>query len=182
LNIDIKDSEIRKEIEGRWGGIDKWSSVEDMWHAIDRQGAKWWEDLPLLPWAKCLYAEMKKLGEVCILTAPSDNPSCAAGKVASIAKNFDTKDFLIGRPKHLCASSRTILVDDRPENCHKFFDYGGHSFLWPNSVKMLRLGKGEQAVDDCIDFVKSVTVQAQCPEPLPWNGWPLIKYSFRTGI
>lgn len=162
FDLDLTDPDVRHQIENNWGGIDKWVPDDKLWGEIHRVGAGWWEALPLLPWANRLYSEMSRLGEVCFLTAPSDDPSCAAGKVASIKKHFDTRNYLIGKPKYLCASKRSILVDDRPSNCEKFVEYGGQAFQWPNAVKLQRLGRGEEMVDQLINFTKGCYHHLEC--------------------
>lgn len=154
--LDLKQSEVRQQIENNWGGIDKWVSEEQLWEKIHALGDSWWANLPLLPWAYSLYEGLKTIGEVCILTAPSDHPSCAAGKVASIKKHFNTRDFLIGKPKYMCAGQNAVLIDDRPMNCEKFVERGGQAFCWPNAVKLLRLGGHVDMVRQCFDFVNQV--------------------------
>jgi predicted Zn-dependent protease len=105
---------------------------------------------------------MSNLGRVVILTAPSPDPSCLAGKGASIKKLFNTRDFLIGKPKEVAARFDRILIDDRNSNCAKFVANGGQAFEWPNAVKLTRLGKenGESVwdamINDAIDFVCQV--------------------------
>lgn len=156
MGVDLTHPEKRHQIETVWGGIDAYVSEAELWEKIHSEGADWWENLPVLPWGRRLYDEMSKLGEVCFLTAPSDHPSCAAGKVASIKKHFDTRNYLIGRPKYLCASKNKILVDDRPSNCEKFIAAGGQAFQWPNALKLLRIGGWDRMVDRAVDFVKHI--------------------------
>lgn len=138
--IDIEDPDIRESIKGGKrietfvGGDSK------MWPLIDQEGEKWWENLEKLPWTDRLIKEIKKrTGNFSFLTSPSNNPLCAAGKIKWIKKHFgeDFKDFLIGKNKHLCASSNTVLIDDDKKKCKKFEEYGGVSFLWPNPLKLI---------------------------------------------
>lgn len=165
FSLDLNDPEVRSEIENRWGGIDKWVPDSILWEKINILGEKWWADLPVLPWAHKLWDELSKIGEVCILTAPNGDPTCAAGKVASIRKHFNTRNYLIGKPKYLAAGPSKILVDDRPENCEKFEEYGGNTFLWPNAVKLLRSGQCDKMVEKCVEFVKEVEmfIETNCP-------------------
>ena len=161
FNLDLKDLSVRTVLEEKWGGIDAYVSEEKLWETIHKKGAKWWEALPLLPWGKELYEKLSEVGEVCFLTAPSDHPSCASGKVSSIKKHFNTRNFLIGKPKHLCAQMSSILIDDRPDNCKKFVDAGGQAFQWPNALKVMRVGGADQLIQQAVDFVKSVDLHWQ---------------------
>ncbi len=150
LDIDINDKEIRekikngKKLETFVGG----DSV--MWPKIDEEGTKWWRDMEILPWGMELYEKLKsKADHFSFLTSPSSNPICAAGKMEFLHKHFgeEFKDFLIGKNKHLCASSRSLLVDDNKGKVKKFRDFGGHAFLWPNAFALL---DGDVNIDDTI--------------------------------
>ncbi len=162
MGLDPADLSIRKHAETMWGGINQLVDEKHMWDQIHTIGAKFWADLPLLPWGNKLYSEMSRLGDVCFLTSPSDHPSCAAGKVESIKKLFNTRNWLIGKPKYLAASVNKVLVDDRPSNCSKFVDAGGQAFRWPNALKMMRLGNGDEIVERAVDFVKDITHHLNC--------------------
>jgi len=150
LDLDLDDKETRdkikngKRLETFVGG----DSV--MWPMIDKGGTKWWRDMELLPWGKRLYEELKKKADhFCFLTSPSSNATCAAGKVEFLHKHFGEKfkDFLIGKHKELCASPRSLLVDDSDSKVKKFRSFGGHAFKWPCPLSLL---DGDVDVDETI--------------------------------
>lgn len=168
MGVNLDNPQTRELIETVWGGINLLTDEKKMWAAIDACSPKFWADLPLLPWGRRLYDETSKLGDVCFLSSPSADPSCAAGKVESFKKQFDTRSWFIGKRKYLAAGPHKILFDDRPANCDSFFDAGGHAFLWPSATKMLRLGNGDEMVDQAIEFIKTaiVAMETSCPVPL----------------
>jgi 5'(3')-deoxyribonucleotidase len=156
MGVNLDNPQTREVVETVWGGINKFTDEAKMWDAIDTVGPKFWADLPILPWGRRLWDEMNQLGEVCFLSSPSAHPSCAAGKVESFKKLFDTRSWFIGKKKYLAAGRHKILIDDRPSNCERFVAAGGQAFLWPSATKMLRLGNGDEMVDRAIAFVKQV--------------------------
>ena len=151
LDLDLNDKDIRdkikngKRLETFVGG----DSV--MWPKIDAEGTKWWRDMEMLPWGMELYKKLKAKGDhFCFLTSPSNNPTCAAGKIEFLRKHFgdDFKNFLIGRNKEFCASPRSLLVDDSASKVKKFRKFGGHAFQWPCPLSLL---DGDKNVDDVIE-------------------------------
>lgn len=71
---------------------------------------------------------------VCLLTKPSGSGDCAAGKVDWINSCMPVwirNQYLIGEPKHFCASKRSLLIDDNPWNTSKFAHAGGRAILVP---------------------------------------------------
>lgn len=156
FSIDLNNQEIRSHIENNWGGQCKYIPEEEMWAVINKIGASWWENLPLLPWANELYSELSKIGEVCLLTAPNNHYSCIEGKVKWIKHHFDTRNFLIGKPKHFCAKANSVLIDDKPDNCAKFIENGGNAFQWPSSLKIIRMGISQTTVLECLNFVRGI--------------------------
>lgn len=160
LNVDLEDKEIREQIKGGKkiesfvGGDDK------MWPMIDKEGVDWWANMEKLPWADRLFEELTKATkDFSFLTSPSSNPICAQGKIMWLKKHFgeDFRDFLIGRNKHLCASSVTLLVDDNKGKCKKFRKYGGHTFLWPNPLELLDDEKKlEKTFDELLSYIEEL--------------------------
>lgn len=155
LALDLTYPPIRDDIETNWG----MQVLEEkrMWEVIHAQGEEWWTNLPMLPWGEKLYAKLSSRWPVCILTSPSKNPCCAAGKVAWIHKYLpDKAPYLIGKPKMWCANKYSVLVDDKPANIEAFRDAGGSAFLWPNAMKTKRLQEGDKRIDECVRFIETV--------------------------
>lgn len=151
LGIDINDKKIREEIKNGKRLETYVGGDSVMWPKIDKEGTKWWRDMELLPWGKRLYEKIKEKGDhFCFLTSPSNNPTCAAGKVEFLQKHFgnDFGDFFIGKNKHLCASPRALLIDDTDKKVKKFRSFGGHAFKWPCPLFLL---DGDIDVDETIE-------------------------------
>lgn len=109
-------------------------SASTMWRKVAAQGRELWSRMKKLPWAHALYEGLKKIGDVVFLTAPSQDPECAAGKVEWLqrfAKRKDFTDYVITARKELLAGPGRVLVDDRPSNCDEFRKAGGAAVLFP---------------------------------------------------
>jgi hypothetical protein len=75
------------------------------------------------------YRDKKSL---CILSHPI-NDSSLVGKSRWLNKFFPKVPVLLGRPKHFCAHSRAVLIDDFNGNFTDFKKYGGHAILYPRT-------------------------------------------------
>ena len=107
---------------------------ETFWSNFDRE---FWATLPKSGMCDWLIKEcIRRVGRdnVCILTRPTDEPSCLAGKLEWIHANLPQwlhRQYLIGEPKHLCAGPDALLIDDSDKNVDAFRAAGGHSILVP---------------------------------------------------
>lgn len=151
LDLDLEDKEIRDKVKGgkRLETFVGGDSV--MWPKIDKEGVEWWRDIEILPWGMELYEKLKeKADHFCFLTSPSNNSTCAAGKIEFFKKHFGDgfREYLIGRNKEFCASPRSLLVDDSESKIKKFRKFGGHAFQWPCPLTLL---DGDKNVDDVIE-------------------------------
>ena len=161
-NLDINDKDLRNFIkEGNY--LDKYNNLGDaaMWRLINDLGEDFWVNLELLPWAKKLYGEMSKLGEVCFLTSPSKHAETAAiassGKVKWIDKHFKTTKWIIAYNKEFMASDDSILIDDSEEKIISFRKWGGHAFHWPNDLKLLDKDIDvDETINELIQIVNSL--------------------------
>lgn len=72
---------------------------------------------------------------IAIATSPCSTKGCADGKIdwmkKHLPRSISLNNWLIGKPKHFCASSHSILVDDFDTNVNKFRQHGGHAILVP---------------------------------------------------
>ena len=104
------------------------------WNSLSR---KFWATIPKSGEFDMLLKECEALvgrKEMCILSSPTLDPDCAAGKMEWIYKNLPTwlhRQFLIGPPKHFCARPDAVLIDDSDANVKAFRDYGGQAILMP---------------------------------------------------
>ena len=119
---------------GEWDCIPpKDMSCEEFW---DNLSSLYWGTMP---WTEDGLEILKVVEEefgqenVCILTSPARNPECAAGKLLWIQKNLPQyrRQFLIGPPKHFCASENAVLIDDSDRNLANFEKAGGKSVCVP---------------------------------------------------
>ena len=80
------------------------------------------------------FAESHGRENVCIVTAPTIDPLCLAGKLDWIHSNLPDwlhRQFLMGPRKHFCARPDAVLVDDADKNVTAFRAHGGNAILVP---------------------------------------------------
>jgi len=99
-------------------------------------GFGFWADLPETSEAAQivdLVTQCFGVENVCILSRPTSNIGCMAGKRMWIERHFPqfANQFLFGIKKEFCASETALLIDDTQENVKAFEDAGGLAFLVP---------------------------------------------------
>ena len=114
-------------------------SKKQFWKEIDRAGHEFWTNLPLLPWAKELWAKLNEEypESVYFCTSPSNHPDSSYGKAKWIWKHFKTNKFVLTNHKYLLAKPDTILVDDTPKKLRKFEEHGGLVYKWPHQLILM---------------------------------------------
>ena len=108
--------------------------AEAMWNRVNKLGIDFWTSMPETPWARRLYDETKKVGDVYFLTMPTTDPISLAGKLEWIYRftgdrNF--RNYVMAPPKFLCAAKDRILIDDSDDNVDAFKKAGGQAILLP---------------------------------------------------
>lgn len=129
----------------RWG-YDIVKAVNDLHPFTTFSVTEFWARLPRSFWAnlkitkECDYtiqAAKRIVGRenVFLLTAPINDPECAAAKMEWIRdfvpEFWDNRQFLIGPPKWACAYPGALLIDDSDANVDKFREKGGLAALVP---------------------------------------------------
>jgi len=90
---------------------------------------------------------------VCILSSPTLDPDCLAGKLEWIKANMPKwmhRQYLIGPCKKFCARPDAVLIDDREKNVDEFRASGGHAIMMPrpwNSLHYQRYNMGVYVYD-----------------------------------
>jgi len=87
---------------------------------------------------------------VCILTAPTLDPDCLAGKLEWIQRclpKWIHRQYLMGPRKHFCAKRGALLIDDNPRNIEAFSAHGGLTILMPRPWNYMH------AVTDSLGYV-----------------------------
>ena len=124
-------------------GYDILAAAKHYGHEISK--TKFWDSITRDVWAGLPEsAEFRPLLDHCerlvglentyILTSPTLDPECLAGKLDWIQEHFPRvmqRNFMIGPPKELCARPSHLLIDDRDDNVDKFRREGGHTILVP---------------------------------------------------
>ncbi len=96
-----------------------------------------WANLPRSDEFNFLLKESIKLvgkDNICILSSPTENPICVAGKLEWIQKfcpHWMHRQYLLGPQKFRCAKLGALLIDDNDNNVDKFYAKGGRTILVP---------------------------------------------------
>lgn len=110
----------------------------EFYGGLERQGSKFWADLPPLPWLDYLWASLLDLGEkhgfnIVFCSTPIRHASCAQGKVEWLQQRYgrDFTDYILVHDKTILARPNTILIDDLETNVLGFCKAGGFGILFP---------------------------------------------------
>lgn len=108
---------------------------KEFFEALGRHG---WANLEPYREFPYLLSWGKSKGEVIFLTAPPDwgVSEAAIGKIMWAKKHAPDIPIIITQEKHLFSEEKTILIDDRIENCIKFNAGLGTALLWPHSSNL----------------------------------------------
>lgn len=117
--------------------------IKSFWRSVPRDG---WATVTKTDFCDGLIKACCDLvGErnVCILTAPTLDPDCAAGKMEWIYENLPKelwRNYCISPRKRFCSGEASILIDDKPDNIMGFEKSyrGGHGILVPRPWNDLR--------------------------------------------
>ena len=107
---------------------------DEFWNSLDRDV---WASVPESAEFKALLCRCEELvgsENVCILSSPTHDPDCLAGKLEWIHDHFPKRmhrQFLIGPRKHFCARPDALLIDDSDRNVEAFRAHGGQALLVP---------------------------------------------------
>ncbi len=108
---------------------------KEIWEPLSED---FWANLPLTAEAERIMSTILEFfpeEQVCFLSAPTQSPSSAAGKMIWIKKHFPSfwsdRRFLLGAAKHFCASEKALLIDDHEANITRFIQNGGRAVLYP---------------------------------------------------
>jgi 5'(3')-deoxyribonucleotidase len=143
LNRELATDLTVKEYVQKGYGWNMWEPYEitpNAWWSLLEKDPNIWSNLKPFPWAKQLYNKLKEFGEVTILTAPSENPYCAAQKIGWLYGHLgiNSSSVMIGSRKYLMAGNG-ILIDDYPKNVKDFTEAGGEGIVVPSNWNTLDL-------------------------------------------
>ncbi|MFT5126811.1 MAG: 5'(3')-deoxyribonucleotidase [Rhodothermales bacterium] len=126
----------------------------DFWGPLE--GAEFWATLEPTAEAHELMAVLEaEFGswELCILSSPTRDPQCSAGKVQWLQRCLPdySRRFLLGPEKRFCAGPDSLLIDDADHNVDRFREAGGCGILFPRPWNRLHAVTDPLAhVVDCI--------------------------------
>ncbi len=106
---------------------------QSLWRSVTRE---MWANRPVSRAAGDLIDLAAKLvgqENVAILTSPTRDADCAAGKmewVQNFCPYWMQRQTLIGACKYMCASPDAILIDDADHNIDAWQQHGGIGVLW----------------------------------------------------
>lgn len=109
-------------------------TADQFWRSLTRF---FWASLPRSDEFDFLLGRSIELvgrGNITILSCPTDDPVCAAGKLDWIQNHCPKwlhRQYLLGPEKFRCAKPGALLIDDSNDNVDKFYAKGGRSILVP---------------------------------------------------
>lgn len=109
-------------------------TTADFWNSISREV---WATVPESGEYDTLLCDSASLvgdENVCILSSPTLDPDCLAGKAEWIRKHICPelrRQYLIGPRKYFCARPDALLIDDSDKNVREFRQHGGQAILMP---------------------------------------------------
>ncbi len=106
----------------------------DFWAGIDRDFVFWETLRPTAEYQDIMEAVEKRFGDnVYLLTSPSLNPACLAGKARWIKSYLPAyyRKFFMGTAKHALAGPGRFLIDDYDKNVDDWRAAGGRALLLP---------------------------------------------------
>lgn len=132
-------------------------SANQFWKPINAT-PDFWPDLPKTAEADEIVALAESLGEVTILTAPALGDECFLGKRQWLRRHYPkyVSRLAFAKEKHLYASPRHLLIDDKDSNCTKFREAGGRAILVPRSWN-----SEWQWADIAMDVIRSAANQEE---------------------
>lgn len=103
------------------------------WNIIDKED-NFWLNLKPYDWSSDLLRFLREMGEVTIVTSPSQDYKCVSQKLEWLDKylNIKSNDVFLGSKKYLMAGNG-ILIDDYYKNTDKFISNGGKAILIPSN-------------------------------------------------
>jgi hypothetical protein len=115
------------------GAYDPWPKLgtteTEFWAIIDGAGSDFWASLPAYSWTNKLIIGLQELGTVIVLSSPSRNPNCVAGKLQWLhnAFGYEFRNYIFAPAKHkqLLAQPNRYLIDDAEHNVNRFINNGG---------------------------------------------------------
>jgi len=129
---------------------------EQFWSII--RGVEFWENLEIYNWTKKLIQIIEQnTDNWAFLSKCSKDPECWSGKYKWFVKNFGEKKlWLVSGNKELAASETKILIDDKKENCEKWSNAGGWSYLWPEITDNFDPTEVEKRLTEIENLIKYV--------------------------
>lgn len=118
-----------------WDGIPAVVDTNNlcMWERIAGEGQVWWATLPWTEHGEAIAEICERAGPFVLMSTPTREPSCAAGKIEWINQYFPSSDrrFALTPCKHHFAHPGALLIDDSERNVRAFRENGGEAILWP---------------------------------------------------
>lgn len=114
-----------------WKGMEN-ISINVFWELLNKSGIEFWYNLDKTEWADDLILKCKKdFDNVYILTTPSKDPMCLAGKAMWVDKYYPdmSSNVIYTKHKKLLAHADAILLDDMEYNIQSFENNGGSNCL-----------------------------------------------------
>jgi len=151
-----------------WNGIyktvaklhDPHFGEQDLYKHWAKLGQEFWASVPWTSHGKALFELCSHYAPVVLMTTPTIEPSCAAGKMEWIQRNLPKdaqRRYALSPCKHHMAHPGALLIDDGPHNTSRFEEHGGSAILWPGPWN--ETGKAGITHDAALKLVESKLIE-----------------------
>lgn len=108
-------------------------TANEFYEKIEAQGPEYWANCKPYPWTDELWNMCEKIAPTFILSTPTYDPSCLAGKLMWLQrwKGKGFRNYILTPHKERCARHDRLLIDDRDDNIKSFCEHGGRGILFP---------------------------------------------------
>jgi 5'(3')-deoxyribonucleotidase len=133
FNKTVTIEQYAKEF-AQWGIYDYYGiTIKEFWQSIENT-PNFWINLDPMPWCGQLYSMLSEIGDVTIVTSPSEDTDCVRQKLVWLRHHLGVKpdSVFLGSRKYLMAGNG-ILIDDYFKNCDSFRNAGGQAVLVPSN-------------------------------------------------
>lgn len=133
---DLAERADAGEYPSNWDMDGELGDDADIWWPVDIAGEQFWIDLEPYKWMTKLIETIDYTGlPWFICTHARRTPESHYGKVAwlqqYLGEEFDR--IIMTKHKHFMAGPNRLLIDDNEDNCKKFTEAGGRSYLFPQA-------------------------------------------------
>lgn len=103
---------------------------QEFWRVVESD-PDFWANCWAYSWADQIIDAAMAIGDVRLLSSPTENPSCWSGKKRVRDSRFQDIPLILCKEKHYLAAPDRLLIDDNDQNVAYWRKHGGSAILFP---------------------------------------------------